>query len=66
MSTSKSPASLAAGRAPEAFCLAAERSENSETAFPLQASHVVGINTGIGGALACLLAALASRGRAFQ
>ena len=60
------PASLAAGRALEPFIFAGERPKDTETAFQLQAANVIGIDAGIGGALARVLAALASLGRAFQ
>lgn len=52
MTISKSPAPLAAGRAPESFCLAAERSDNSETSLQPQAPNVIGIDPGLAGALA--------------
>ena len=53
---SKNPASLAAGRVPDTFCLAAERPEDSQTARHFQGS-VIGIDPGVAGALALVGAA---------
>jgi hypothetical protein len=40
MAKKRNPASLAAGRASETFCLAAERSEDSPSALRLQARFI--------------------------
>ena len=50
---SKNPASQAAGRAPNLFCLAAERSEDSRTALHVQ-GNIIGIDPGVVGALALM------------
>jgi crossover junction endodeoxyribonuclease RuvC len=47
----RNPASLAASRAPNTFCLAAESSENTQTARQYQ-GIVIGIDPGVSGALA--------------
>src|SRR5271166_3511632 len=47
----ENPAPLAAGRARELFCLAAERSEDSQLALRVQ-GNVIGIDPGVVGALA--------------
>jgi crossover junction endodeoxyribonuclease RuvC len=47
----KNPALLAAGRAPNAFCLAAEGSEDNKKA-PHFRGNVIGIDPGVSGALA--------------
>jgi crossover junction endodeoxyribonuclease RuvC len=47
----KNTASLAAGRAPNSLCLAAERSEDTQTARHFQ-RNVIGIDPGVSGALA--------------
>jgi crossover junction endodeoxyribonuclease RuvC len=51
--STRNPAPLAADRASEAFCLPAERTEDTQTALHIQA-NVIGIDPGIGGALALL------------
>jgi crossover junction endodeoxyribonuclease RuvC len=50
---SKNSASLAAGRAPNSFCFAVEPSEHTTTA-PGSHGAIIGIDPGIGGALALL------------
>ena len=51
----KNPAPLAAGRAPNSFCLAAEQSEDNRTAPEVQGNlNLIGIDPGIAGALALI------------
>lgn len=51
------PAPLAAGRAPNSFCLVAEHLEDNKPPRALQAPNIIGIDLGIAGAVALLSAA---------